>query len=64
MSYVADSDYEKKIPMDEWQNCNDCSNIGRYSTEDGDIEFEQIQCEFCYTNPWSVFHQKSLLEVK
>ena len=52
MAYVSDSDYEKKIPKGDWQDCPDCPNTGRQNP-DGD------QCCFCYTNPWSVFVEVS-----
>ena len=86
MSYVADSEYEKKIPESDWEDCPNCPNDGCYMEGGGvdyvtadmasdacmpEIEGERIeqepdcvQCEFCWTNPKSVFHQKGLLEIK
>lgn len=50
----------KQIPRKDWEQCTQCPNVGRYGPEDGDIEFEQVQCEFCWTNPNSVFNQEFL----
>ena len=59
MSYVSDSDYEKKIPKDKWQDCPQCPNTGVYPQGTNE-EPDCVQCDFCYTNPWSVFHQEWL----
>lgn len=70
----------KILPKEEWENCPNCDNGGAiprqiiyykegdcnsmgYPIPDGyDTEWEQ--CEWCYTNPNSVFNQEQLLEQK
>jgi len=66
----------KPIPKDEWEDCPHCLNQGWYEItitgsgvgydENGEPmqisvpELSQKQCEFCYTNPKSVFIQSGL----
>jgi hypothetical protein len=67
----------RQLPESEWErcpnlNCNDNGYypvpITRYTYNDEGVtidsweDCEQEQCEFCYTNPKSIFNQKSLLE--
>jgi hypothetical protein len=55
----------KKIPREEWQECPmpGCNNNGGYPRHaygcDGSCVNcpEEEQCEFCWTNPKSVFNQ-------
>ncbi len=67
----------RQILRSEWEDCPDCPNQGWYPItvtvtgigydEHGEPipvpeqEQEQEQCEFCYTNPKSVFYQKNKL---
>jgi hypothetical protein len=44
----------ERIIDSEPENCPDCSNQGWYYIG---IYGEQEQCEWCYTNPNSVFNQ-------
>lgn len=44
------------------EGCPNCDNVGWYADPSHHTgEPEQIQCEFCYTNPVSVFNIKQLL---
>jgi hypothetical protein len=47
------SDYPK---IYEAENCSNCANIGLSVVHGNDGEPEQEQCEFCYTNPKSIFN--------
>ena len=38
------------------KSCPDCNNDGFYIVPDKDGEPEQVQCQFCYTEPDSVFN--------
>lgn len=67
----------KELPRDEWEDCPACANCGGYVERhphyvDGDEESmgypvlvgfgeTHIQCEFCWTNPRSVFYQQNKL---
>ena len=53
----------KAIPRHLWEDC-DCGNVGWYADcchNEFDQWQEQVQCEFCYTNPNSVFNQQQLI---
>lgn len=60
----------KAIPESEWQECPNpnCNNSGGYPrrvrmmTPDGrmDSEWEQEQCQFCWTVDESVFMQETI----
>lgn len=49
------------LPKDEWENCPNCPNQGFTVREYAEDRYEQEQCEFCYTNPRSVFYQENQL---
>jgi hypothetical protein len=36
--------------------CPDCDNVGYYIVQDRFGEPEQVQCQFCYTEPNSIFN--------
>ena len=41
----------------EMEDCPHCENVGWYAQEDTNTgEPMQIQCEWCYTNPYSKFN--------
>jgi len=42
--------------------CPDCDNTGRYGRQGAEDEWEQVQCEFCWTNPNSVFNLLKSME--
>jgi DNA repair exonuclease SbcCD ATPase subunit len=51
---------------EELKPCPNCGNVGWYAVQrpnrnTGDAEWEQEQCEFCYTEPNSVFNVISSL---
>lgn len=62
----------KLLPEHEWENCPNCNNGGAIPHHccNGDEQIcmaqcpEWEQCEFCWTNPNSVFNQQSLLNNK
>lgn len=41
------------------ERCQECSDVGYYSTWGMDGEEEQNQCQFCYENPSSVFNRNN-----
>lgn len=41
-----------------------CSDSGGYPEQIDDDEFEQVQCEFCWTNPNSFFNIAATFEAK
>lgn len=52
----------------EYYNCPACPNQGWYTEgsinqSTGEVEPEQVQCEFCYTHPQSVFNYLSKIKV-
>jgi len=48
--------------VNQAENCPNCENVGWYARPDRHIgEPEQIQCEFCYTNPKSKFNVLQLI---
>lgn len=61
---------ETKIPKEQWEKCPSCNNDGAIACREVDIDpdgnysdnWYPEQCEFCYTNPKSVFNQKQLLK--
>ena len=64
----------EKITKEEWESCHNCDNSGaicetgldEYIDEEGRISQDiypiYTQCEFCCTNPKSVFNQQGLLD--
>jgi hypothetical protein len=40
----------------ELKACPNCNNVGWYVMADTNGEPEQVQCQFCYTEPNSVFN--------
>jgi len=40
----------------ELKVCPNCNNVGWYVVADENGEPEQVQCQFCYTEPNSVFN--------
>ena len=63
-------DLETKRPKEDWENCPLCNNDGIIPEREIDIDPDgnvsedwfPTQCEFCYTNPKSIFNQKRLLK--
>jgi hypothetical protein len=47
--------------MSELKACPNCNNVGYYVVEDINGEAEQVQCQFCYTEPNSVFNAVNAL---
>ena len=46
--------------MKESENCTECEdNQGWYPMQVGESEYEQVQCEWCYTNPNSIFNLRN-----
>jgi hypothetical protein len=43
------------------QQCPDCPNVGWYPYQTGYQEWAQVQCQFCYTEPCSMFNIKRLV---
>jgi len=55
----------RQIPKDEWEHCPNCSDCGVKGCQldwwwEGS-EYEYEQCEFCFTNPKSVYYQTNKL---
>lgn len=49
------------------ESCPNCDNVGWYITNNHSFnpwEAEQMQCEWCYTNPNSVFNLNKINETK
>ena len=54
--------------MEEVFNCPACPNQGWYTDGElnqntGECEAVQVQCEFCYTHPQSVFNYMAKVKV-
>jgi len=58
----------KPIPKEQWENCSFCGNEGQYPEHDPGCDGScnwcpvPVQCEFCWSNPKSVFNQSQLVE--
>ena len=52
--------------MSELKPCQNpyCGNDGYYPEQVSEDEWEQVQCEFCYTEPNSVFNVVSALNTR
>ena len=47
----------------ESKRCPNCDDVGYYAVGSNADGWEQVQCEFCYTVPDSVFNIKCRLEI-
>lgn len=47
--------------MSELLSCPNCPNQGWYAVGSNSDGWEQVQCEFCYTEPNSVFNSQNYI---